>query len=144
MFHAPACPFSFFLLSLSPSVPAASVPCRALAPGPTPLWVHAWHIQSVRCRFARTCWSCSSEVSLFAGGMLPTSQRGGDERDDPEAVQPVRREAAGGAAAAQCGEGGSPGVYVPPADGTTGECWVHYCWKWSHSVVSDSLRPHRL
>lgn len=49
-----------------------------------------------------TCTSRSSEMSLFAGGIVPRSQRRGDERDDQEAVQPVRREAARRAAEAQC------------------------------------------
>lgn len=87
--------------------------CPLQSPGP---WAHSAvrsRLTRVRGRLARACCSRGSEVSLSAGGILPTSQRGGDERDDPEAVQPVRREAAGGAAAAQRGEGGSPGVYVP-------------------------------
>ena len=104
---------------LAPSPPPFSSPisscclCPLQSPGP---WAHSAvrsRLICVRGRLARACCSRGSEVSLFAGGILPTSQRGGDERDDPEAVQPVRREAAGGAAAAQRGEGGSPGVYVP-------------------------------
>lgn len=55
-------------------------------------------------------------MRVFVGGVLPGGQRRGDEGDDPEAVQPVRREAAGRAAEAQRREGGSLGVYVAAAE----------------------------
>lgn len=62
-------------------------------------------------------------MNVSVGGILPGSQCRGDERDDQEAVQPVRGKAAGGAAEAQCREGGSAGVYALAAHEELGSVW---------------------
>lgn len=101
----PAVPLPCLPAALSPAA-ASRVPCCVSAPCPP----------DERGRLPGAGKSQSSDGRVFAGGILPASQRGGDERDDQEAVQPVRGEAAGGTAEAQRREGGSPGVYVLASD----------------------------